>query len=101
MLLTGSARGALEAQEKAQTLLHGEETQSQRHKLERKRLSMEAQIAVLRAEYEIEEAEAARTIGQAQTRAGVLAGDRVRMARERQSDKRAASKIAKRPRKSA
>ncbi len=101
MLLTGSARGALEAQEKAQALLHGEETQSQRHKLERKRQSMEAQIAVLRAEYEIEEADAARTIGQAQTRAGVLAGDRVRMARERQSDKRAASKAAKRPRKSA
>ncbi len=90
VLLTGSARGALEAQEKAQTLLHGQETQSKRHNLERKRQAMEAQIAVLRAKYEVEEAEAARTIGQDQTRAGVLAGDRVRMARERQSDKRAA-----------
>ncbi len=97
VLLTGSARGALEAQEKAQTLLHGEETQSKMHNLERKRQSMEAQIAVLRAEYEIEEAEAARTIGQAQTRAGVLAGDRVRMARERQSDKGAAGKAWQAP----
>jgi circadian clock protein KaiC len=100
-LLTGSARGALEAQEKAQTLLHGEETQSKMHNLERKRQSMEAHIAVLRAEYEVEEAEAARTIGQAQTRAGVLAGDRVRMARERQSDKRAVQKTVRRPRGSA
>ena len=100
-LLTGSARGALEAQETAQTLLHGQETQSKKRNLERKRQAMEAQIAVLRAEYEVEEAEAARTIGQDQTRAGVLAGDRVRMARERQSDKRAAGKAGKRPRGSA
>lgn len=101
MLLTGSARGALEAEEKALALLHGQETQSKRHDLERKRQSMEAQIAVLRAEYEVEEAVAARTIGQDQTRAGVLAGDRVRMARERQSDNGSGTKAGKRPLESA
>ena len=95
VLLTGSARGALEAQEKAQTLLYGEETQSKRHNLERKRQAMEAQVAVLRAEYEVEEAEAARMIGQDRTRAGVLAGDRVRMAHERQSDKKSTAERAR------
>ena len=57
---------------------------------------MEARIAVLRAEFEIEQAEAAKTIGQDQTRAGVLAGDRVQMAHLRQSDGGAAGKRPKR-----
>jgi circadian clock protein KaiC len=85
-LLAGGAREALEALEKAQTLLRGQETESKKRGLERKRQAMEAQIAVLRAEFEVEHAEAAKTIGQAQTRAGVLAGDRVQMARLRQSE---------------
>jgi hypothetical protein len=39
--------------------------------------------------------EAAKTIGQDQARAGVLAGDRVQMARLRQSDAGAAGKTPK------
>ena len=89
-LLTGSARGALEAQEKAQALVREQETEGRKRERERKRQAMEAQIAVLRAEFEVEQAEAAKTIGQDQTSAGVLAGDRVQMARLRQADTGAA-----------
>ncbi len=86
LLLGGGSREALEALEKAQTLLRGQETERKGRELGRKRRAMEAQIASLHAEFEVEQAKAARAIGQAQTRAGVLAGDRVQMARQRQSD---------------
>ena len=85
-LLAGTARDALEALEKAQTLVRGQEAESKKRNLERKRQAMEAQVAVLQAEYDVEQAEAAKVIGQDQARAGVLAGDRVQMARQRQSD---------------
>ena len=94
LLLAGGAREALEAQEKAQALARGQETDSKKRNLERKRQALEAQIAVLRADFEVEEVEAAKTIGQDQTRAGVLAGDRVQMARQRQSDAGATKKKA-------
>jgi circadian clock protein KaiC len=86
LLLAGGAREVLEAQEKAQTLVRGQEIEGKKRKLESKRQALEAQIAVLQAEFEVEESEAAKTIGQDQKRAGVLAGDRVQMARQRQSD---------------
>ena len=91
-LLTGSARAALEAQETAQALVREQELGSKNRELERKRQAMEVQIAVLRAQFEVEQAEAAKTIGQDEMRAGVLAGDRVQMARLRQSDAGAARK---------
>jgi circadian clock protein KaiC len=86
VLLAGGARMALEAQEKSQALVHAQEIEGKNRELARKRQAMEAQIAVLRAEFEVGRAEAAKMIGQDQTRAGVLAGDRVQMARLRQSD---------------
>jgi circadian clock protein KaiC len=92
LLLAGGAREALEAQERAQALVHGQETEAKKRELESKRQAMEARVAVLQAEFEVEQAEAAKTIGQDQMRAGVLAGDRVQMARQRQSDAGAAGK---------
>jgi circadian clock protein KaiC len=92
LLLAGGAREALEAQERAQAMLRGQETESKKRNLERQRQAMEAQVAVLQAEFEVEQAEAAKAIGQDQARAGVLAGDRVQMARQRQSDPGAAGK---------
>jgi len=86
ILLAGSARNALEAQEKAQALVRKEDAEGRERLLERKRQAMEAQIAALRVEFEVENAEEAKTSGQAQTRAGVLAGDRVQMGRLRQGD---------------
>ncbi len=94
-LLTGSARNVLEAQEKAQALVLAEETEGRQRERDRKRLAMEAQIAALRAEFDVEQAEAAKTSEQDQTRAGVLAGDRVQMTRLRQADAGAARKTAK------
>ena len=95
VLLTGSSREVLEAQEKAQALVREQEIEGRNRELERKQQAMEAQIAVLRAEFEVEKAEAAKTIGQDQTRAWVLAGDRVQMARLRQSDANATGKTQK------
>ena len=85
-LLTGSARDALEAQEKALALVRKEETEGAQRGLERKRQAMEAQIAALRAEFEVEMTEATKRIGQDQGHSEVLVGDRVSMARLRQSD---------------
>jgi circadian clock protein KaiC len=95
VLLTGSARVALEAQEKAQALVHEHEIAGKKRALEPKRQAMEAQIAVLRAEFEVEQAKAATTIEEDVARAGVLAGDRVQMARLRQADAGAAGKTPK------
>jgi circadian clock protein KaiC len=95
VLLTGSARDALEAREKAQSLFRAQEVEGKSRELVRKRQAMEAQIAVLRAEHEVEQVEAAKMIGQDQKRAGVLARDRVQMARLRQSDANAAGKTPK------
>lgn len=92
VLLTGSARDALEAQEKAQYLVREQEIEGKNRELERGRQAMEAKIAVLRAEFEIEQAEAIKTIEQAQTRVGLLESDRLRMAKRRQADAATAKK---------
>ena len=95
VLLTGSARNALEAQEKAQRLVRAQETESRKRELQRKRQAMEAKILALRAEFAVENAEAETTSGEDQTRAGVVAGDRVQMARLRQADGAAGQKARK------
>jgi circadian clock protein KaiC len=85
ILLTGSARGALEAQEQAQALVREQEASGRTRALERKRDALEAQIAALRAEYGVEETELQRGIAQGDARAAMLAGDRVEMGRQRQA----------------
>jgi circadian clock protein KaiC len=95
-LLTGSARVVQEAQEKAQALVRGQEIGGRRRELERKQQALEAQIAALRAEFEVELAKAATTAEQDKTRTGVLDGDRVQMARLRQADTAAAGKTRRR-----
>src|SRR5450759_612480 len=85
-LLTGSARMVQEAQEKAQAWVRGQDIGGRKRELERKRQALEAQIAALRAQFEVELAKAATTAEQDQTRTGVLDGDRVQMARLRQAD---------------
>ena len=86
VLLTGSARATLEAQEKAEALVRELGTDGKKRDLERKEHAMEAQIAVLRAEFSVEQAEAMRMIVEAETSAAVLGGNRVQMGRLRQSD---------------
>jgi circadian clock protein KaiC len=92
VLLAGSARAALESLEKAQALVRAQDTEGTQRALDGKRLALEAQVAALRAAFEVERAGAAQTIGQDQTRDGMLAGDRVQMAHLRQSDAGAGGK---------
>ena len=85
-LLVGSARGALEAREKAQAVVRAQDAERRRRELVHKRQALEAQISALRAEFEVEHAFAARTIAQEETRTRELGGDRLQMARLRQAD---------------
>jgi circadian clock protein KaiC len=89
LLLTGSARAALEAQEKSEALVRALETEGKKRELQRRQLALEAQIAALRAEFEVAQAEGIKLIDQAETSAAVLAGDRILMGRLRQADVRA------------
>lgn len=85
-LITGSARDALEAQEKAKTLALLEDNAGRKRERVHKRQALEAQIASLRATFEVDEAEAGTTNAEEVLRARTLAGNRVHMARLRQSD---------------
>jgi circadian clock protein KaiC len=82
-VLTGSARLAQEARERAEALMREQETERRGFDLERKRRALEAQIAALRAEFEAEAGEAERIIGQERTREAQLVEDRAGMARSR------------------
>jgi circadian clock protein KaiC len=84
-LLTGTARVTLELEEKAQALVREQESAGKARELERKREAMEAQIAVLRAEYEVERAGAAKLMEQDRMRNMLLAGNRTDMARRREA----------------
>jgi circadian clock protein KaiC len=86
LLLAGSARDALEAQEKAEAVVRIQDTEGRKLELERKRRALEAQIAALQAGFDVACAEAARTNEQREASADVRAGNRVQMARLRQSD---------------
>lgn len=85
-VLTGSARTAQEAKENAEQLLGQQEIRRKQLELERKRKAMEAQIAVLRAEYEAEETEALKAVGLVETRYNRLLQDRIEMAKSRKAD---------------
>jgi circadian clock protein KaiC len=85
-VLTGSARQAQESRERAALLLREQEIQSRQRELDRRREALEARIATLRKEFEVEETEALRGITQEVTREEVLRDDRARMSRSRQAD---------------
>ncbi len=81
--LTGAARMAQEAKEKAALLARQQETERRRRDLERKRQALEARIAALRLEFETEEEEARKSIEQETAREETLLGDRNDMAKAR------------------
>lgn len=82
-MLTGSARAALEAQERNATLGRANENEIKLAQLERKRKAMEARIEALRAEFEAEAAETRREIELQGAREKMMQEDRVSMARSR------------------
>jgi circadian clock protein KaiC len=82
-VLTGSARMALEAQERDASLQRANETELRLTQLEHRRKAMEAQIEALRAEFAADEAEVKRSISIESKREDTLMEDRTSMARSR------------------
>jgi circadian clock protein KaiC len=85
-VLTGAARAAQEAKEKAQALLHGQELELKQRNLERKNQALEARIGALRAEFEAEREELERDILERRQREEVLEQDRAAMGWSRKAD---------------
>ena len=85
-VLTGSARLAQEAREKAEALARQQEIERKQRELERQRQLLESQITVLRADFQAKEEELARTISQQKAQVERLVRDRQEMAHSRKSD---------------
>ena len=85
-VLTGSARQAQEAREKASVLIRQQEIEAKQRELERKREALEARIVALRKEFEAESEELNRRLGEEKTRAEVGRLDRARMGISRKTD---------------
>ena len=85
-VLTGSARQAQEAREKAAGIMKQQEIEARQRELERKREALEIRIQALRKEFEAESEELQRRLGEEKLRAEVSRLDRVRMSISRKSD---------------
>jgi circadian clock protein KaiC len=85
-VLTGSARLSQEAEDDAAQSLQQQEIVRKQVALERKREAMEAQIALLRAEFDAEKSEALKVINIEKARRERFAQDRARMAKSRKGD---------------
>ena len=85
-VLTGSARRAQEARERAAALARQQDMERKRSDLERKRRALEAKVAALKMEFEIEEDEVNHVLAQEQAREERLVQDRAEMARSRKAD---------------
>jgi len=85
-VLTGSARLAQEAQELALKLTRKQAIERRQIELESKRRALDTQIAALRAEFDVREAEAMKIIEQEQAQAKQLVQERVEMGVSRKAD---------------
>ena len=85
-VLTGSARLSQETRDDAEQLSRQQEVVRNQIGLERKRKAMEAQIVLLRSEFEAEESDALKVIGIDKARNERFAQDRARMAKSRKGD---------------
>ena len=85
-VLTGSARLSREMEDDAEKLLRQQEIGSKQFSLERKREAMEAQVIVLRSEFEAEESESLKIIGIEKARNERFSKDKVEMAKSRKGD---------------
>lgn len=94
-VLTGSARAAQEALEKAAVLTGQQEAARLKREVERKRAAIERQIGGLRSDYESESAELRRIAEQVGTSTRMLTTERAESGRLRQAD---AKVPARRPR---
>jgi circadian clock protein KaiC len=94
-VLTGSARAAQEALEKAAALASQQEAARRKRELERKRSALERQISGLRSDYEAESIELIRIDEQVGTRTLALTTERAASGRLRQADVSVAAKTRK------
>lgn len=85
-VLTGSARLTKEAENQAAMLIRNQEVELRRIELERKRTTLDAQIAMLRAEFAVQEVASSKIIGQEKAEKAQLAQGRVDMGLSRKSD---------------
>jgi len=85
-VLTGSARLSQEAKDTAEQLLHRQEIGRKQFGLERKRDAMEAQIVVLRSEFDAVESETMKLIGIEKAREERFTHDKQIMAKSRKGD---------------
>ena len=85
-VLTGTARAAQEAREKAEALRRQQELERKQRDLEQKSKALEARMAAMREEFEAEKEELAREIIEQKQSEEVLAQDRVAMAVRRKAD---------------
>jgi circadian clock protein KaiC len=85
-VLTGSARMAQEALEKAEVLSGRQDIELKIRDIERKRKVLEAQIIALQADFESEESEALKTIETKQDVLNRLGQDNINMAESRKAD---------------
>jgi len=85
-MLTGSARVAQEARERAQQVIRNEEMERQQLDLKRKHDTLEGQISALRADFSAEEARIERIISHDKQREHSLVKDEVAMGRSRNHD---------------
>jgi circadian clock protein KaiC len=88
-VLTGSARLAQEARERAAKLAREQGIEKQRLVLERRRRALDAEIARLRFEFEAEQSAAEHAIAQDLEREQVLVTEREAMSRSRRADREA------------
>jgi len=85
-VLTGSARLSQETKDDAAELLLRQEIVRKQISLDRKRVAMDAQIALLRTEFEAETQEALKIISIAKSRDNRYREDKAKMAKLRKSD---------------
>jgi circadian clock protein KaiC len=85
-VLTGTARAAQEAKEKAEALLLHQELELKQRNLTRRSQALESKIAALRAEFGAEKEELERDIVQRKQREALLEQDRAAMAVSRKAD---------------
>src|SRR5207302_6004057 len=85
-VLTGAARAAQTARDKAEVLASQQESAGRKRELERKRAALERQIAALRSDYEAEEEELLRLGEQVATRTRMLTAERTELASLRHAD---------------
>ena len=85
-VLTGSARLSQEAKDNEQQLVRKQEIVHKKIELERKRKTMEAQIFLLKSEFEADESETLKVIEIEQARNERFAQDQLKMAKSRIGD---------------